>query len=58
MSGEAEVCCEWSDASITGTKAKQQSQRKDGGVKSFYAFISPPDESGSLRLSGFSSMEK
>lgn len=39
MSGKAEACCDWSDASVTGTKAKQQSQGKDGGVTLFSAFI-------------------
>lgn len=52
---EGRSLCDWSNASITGSKGKQQSHENDGGVKSFCGFIFfiCPQESGGLRPSLF-----
>lgn len=39
MSRSVEACCDWGDARITGSKAKQQSHKKDEALKAFCAFI-------------------
>lgn len=52
---EGRSLCDWSNASTTGSKGKQQSHKKDGGVKSFCAFIFfiCTEQSGGLRPSVF-----
>lgn len=52
---EGRSLCDWSSASTTGSKGKQQSRTKDGGVKSSCAFIFfiCPEDSGGLRPSVF-----
>lgn len=52
--GEGTSLSDWSNASITGSKGKQQSHKKDGGVKSFsrFHFLHLPassEEAGGLR---------